>query len=118
MTPYAVQAQKKEICEILLKCPRVDVNLTNNNDEDLHHMAVDTDNSEILEMVEDCPRFIDDDDDDDDDDDEYEDEDEDEDDGDDQDNDLDVACRLRGSLHPPLLCCRHKQGRHLFSSSS
>ena len=66
---YAVQAQKKEICEILLKCPRVDVNLTNNNDEDLHHMAVDTDNSEILEMVEDCPRFIDDDDD------EYEDED-------------------------------------------
>ena len=50
---------------------------------------------------------------DDDDDDEYEDED----DGDDQDNDLDVACRLRGSLHPPLLRCRHKQGRHLFSSS-
>ena len=37
-------------------------------------------------------------------------------DDDEQDNDPDVTCRLCGSLHSPLLPCRHQQGRHLHHS--
>merc|ERR1712062_321874 len=43
---------RTDLCKILLKCPRVDVNLKNNNEKDLAMMARETDNTEIVKLLE------------------------------------------------------------------
>ena len=56
LTPImkAVQEQRKDICNILLKCPRVDVNLKNMKGQDLMMMARNTGNTETVKLLEDC----------------------------------------------------------------
>ena len=45
------------LCNILLKCPRVDVNLRNLKGENLYLMACKAGNTEIVALLEECPRI-------------------------------------------------------------
>ena len=54
----AFQDRNNAISNILLKCPRVDVNLKNNKGENLlMMMALESDNTNIIKLLEECTRI-------------------------------------------------------------
>merc|ERR1711879_551341 len=53
----SVRDQRGDLCKILLKCPRVNVNLKNLNGEDVMTMARQAGNTEIVKMLEDFGRI-------------------------------------------------------------